>query len=218
MLAWAGDKGTLLNRGRAEGRQIMMVIQGESYLEPNPEALADLVWFFGHEISHLYQFLEDGDGAPWMVEGFADVHATHALVALGLYDQQQLERRYWAVSRECARELSGRPLLGARGRVAYVCGDLAGLAIMSMLPDGDLAEAWNQAREASDSGTINEALLYQTLRERGANPEHVAVLDKFVSQHHRDTDAAIRELLQASGLKPAYVDGSLSSMLFPFSR
>jgi hypothetical protein len=220
MLAWGGGVGQWSNRGRAEGRQIVMLVRGVDYLKEDPRLLGELVWFFAHEISHLHQFADDGDGAPWMIEGFADTIATDVLVSLGLWNDAVLERRYWSVARECARLLSHGPLAGARGRVSYVCGDLVGVALMSLLPDRNLARLWREARSKTgsthDADRVTTVRLLDAARGLGASEQGLAAVQAFVTGDHDDTDTAIRTLLDRVGLEPKYVKGSLSTMRFPF--
>lgn len=216
MLAWGGGTGSWSNRGRAEDRQIVMLIQGEQYLETDVGLLGDLVWFFAHEMTHLHQFVDHGDDAEsWMIEGFADTMATHVLVRIGLWNHAALERRYWSVARECARELSKGALAAARGRVAYVCGDLVGVALMALLPDHDLARLWKETRRGAHQG-VTRARLLETARRLGASEEGLAGVDAFVTGDHGDTDRAIASLLESARLDPKYVNGSLSSLSFPF--
>ncbi len=215
MLAWAGAEGGLLNRGRADGRQISMVIQGAPYLTEERAVLADLVWFFSHELVHHHQFVEDGEGDSWMIEGLADTLATATLVDVGLYDQATLERRYWQVARTCARTLHGRALQGARGRIAYVCGDLVGVAMLGMLPEGDLAGVFKAARAAA-GGEVSLEALVEALAARGVPAAATHAISHFVTAEHADSDLAIRELLEAAGRAPVYTAGSLSTMRFPF--
>lgn len=151
-----------------------------------------------------------------MIEGLADTFATSALTRLGLYDRGALERRYWGVARECARELAREPLADARGRGAYVCGDLAGVAMLGLLPQRDLAAVWKAARAASPDGRVSLDALCAALTDAGATAEGVEALRRFVQEPHGDTDQAIRALLEAAQLAPVYVDGSLSSLQFPF--
>ncbi len=214
MLAWGGAEGKWTNRGRADGRQIVMHIQGAEYLERKDGLLEDLVWFFAHEMTHLQQFVDDGEGEPWMVEGFADTLATEVLVKIGMWDRAALERRYWSVARECARELSRGPLAEARGRAAYVCGDLVGVALLAQLPDGGLAELWKRAR--TSQARVDKKQLLEAARALRVGDAQLRAIETFVATRHDDTDAAIRSLLEAAGLKPKYVKGSLSSMAFPF--
>lgn len=216
MLAWGGGVGDWSNRGRAEGRQIVMRIQGAAYLQRDLKLLGDLVWFFAHEMSHLHQFADGGEGEPWMIEGFADTLATEVLVRIGLWDKGVLERRYWSVARECARELSKGPLASARGRVTYVCGDLVGVALMQLIPSGNIAQLWVEARRGT--GRVTRKRLLQVAKDLGANDAGVAAIDAFVANEHADTDGAIRTLLESAKLKPIYTKGSLSSLAFPFGK
>lgn len=220
MLAWGGGVGPWSNRGRAEGRQIVMLVGGVEYLKEDPRLLGELVWFFAHEMTHLHQFADEGDGEPWMIEGFADTMATDVLVTLGLWNDAVLERRYWSVARECAQLLAHGPLAGARGRVGYVCGDLVGVALMSLLPDRNLARLWEEARSKTgsthDAGSVTMGRLLEAARELGASERGLAAVEAFVTGEHDDTDAAIRTLLDHAGLEPRYVKGSLSTMRFPF--
>ncbi|MCA9620237.1 MAG: hypothetical protein KC731_14545 [Myxococcales bacterium] len=217
MLAWGGGAGPWSNRGRAEGRQIAMLIAGADYLERSDARFADLVWFFAHEWTHRHQFVADGDGDAWMIEGFADTLATDVLVRVGLWGKGDLERRYWSVARECARLLAGRRLSESKGRIAYVCGDLVGVALMAVLPDHDLPALWKAARTAA-GGRVTRATLLQAARERGAAEDGVTIIDDFVSGLRDDTDRAIRDMLEGAKLDPSYRDGSLSSMAFPHLR
>lgn len=215
LLAWGGGEGGLHNRGYAHGRQIAMQVQGAPYLEPEPEAMADLLWFFAHELHHQHQFVPGRSGDTWMIEGFADTLATATLTELGVYDAAALERRYWRVARECARELPRGPLQGAKGRAAYVCGELAGLVVEARVPGG-LPAAWAATWALSpERGPALEALL-EAMGSLGAPPEATAALERFVTETHADSDAAIAALLEQGGLEPVFVDGGLSSLRFPF--
>ncbi|MCB9672462.1 MAG: hypothetical protein H6736_13680 [Alphaproteobacteria bacterium] len=215
-LAWGGPEGDLRNVGRAEGRQIVMSVQGAPYLDPEPD-LDPLVWFFAHELTHHHQRLGGVRWPTWMAEGFADLGATEALFALGRYERSDLERRYWSVSRECARLLTGRTLASSRGRVAYVCGDVAGLAVQGLLPDRDLPALWAVLAEDPDQDVTTDDLV-AALVARGADPDGAEAVRTFVEGRHEDTDAAIQAVLEAAGREPHYVEGSLSSLAFPFGR
>lgn len=215
MLAWGGDQGPWSNRGRAEGAQIVMVIKGAEYAAPNDQRLGDLIWFFAHEMSHLHQFRDKAYGEPWMIEGFADTMATEVLVKLGLWDKRSLERRYWSITQECARELSKGALTELRGRASYVCGDLVGVALMKLLPDHSLAALWRGAVG------IDRRVSLKTLRQAaltlGVSATSLEALEQFITTKHPDPDKAIAVMLEAATLKPQYANGGLSSMDFPFS-
>lgn len=215
LLAWGGEAEALLNQGHANGRQVAMQIRGAVYAEGDPQAIADLIWFFAHEIHHQHQFAGGRGGSTWMVEGFANTLATATLVELGLSDTAALERHYYSVARECARELSRGPLDGARGRANYVCGDLVGLVLEAQAPGG-IPAVWKQAQRLDPLGRPGRAELTVALFDAGVTPEVIGAIEAFVTQAHPDPDAAIAALLTAGGLEPVFVEGGLQTMAFPF--
>lgn len=106
------------------------------------------------------------------------------------------------------------PLSSTRGRAAYVCGDVAGLAITALLPDHDLPAAWKAAREQTGGGFGHDAL-FATLEARGAPVEGVAAVRTFVTTEHEDPAAAVVALLTAAGLEPVVDQGTVQRVEVP---
>jgi hypothetical protein len=147
LLAWEGPGDDWQNTGRAENPQIAMSIRGSRYLQPDPEILVDLIWFFAHERAHHFQLGPKVRIEEWPLEGGADTMATVVLADLGLLDQRALQRRYARVQHECARELARGPLDSQRGTRA--CGDLLSLGTLNILPNHDLFGFWGELLAAT---------------------------------------------------------------------
>lgn len=217
MFSWDPGGGKVLNRGRAEGSQILMTVRGDAYLQPSTDdVLTDLLWFFAHELTHHHQFVDGKNGPSWLIEGLADTVATAVLVDLKMTNRAALERRYWSVAEECENQMRRGPIDGARGRVAHVCGDLAGLMSASLLSDKDLGAAWQQAFER---GEVTTESWLETLDARGASREGVEALRGFLQETNtQEPMTAIEAAMRKSGLEPIVVNGGLSSFVYPFSQ
>jgi hypothetical protein len=204
LLAWGGPGDDTQNIGRAEGFQIAMSITGSRYLQPDPENLAALVWFFAHERAHHFQLNDGIHIEEWPLEGAADTMATVILADLGLLDERGLQRRYARVQHECARELARGPLDSQRG--THACGDLLSLGTLHLLPSHDLFGFWREllAAARAQGARIDTSFYLYVLGRAGIDESALTAIQQFVTESHADPNAATIDLLEGFGLNPVY--------------
>ena len=128
--------------------------------------LNDTLWFFAHEVAHLYQFSGDvelvgNNNEAWLHEGHADWLAAKALLALypdtDLYVKSKIER----AKVKCIEGLDKMTLNSAstQGRfdLYYTCGLVIHQAVDKALhthDSGDSASVWRAfSRQAEQLGT-----------------------------------------------------------------
>lgn len=206
LLAWEGPADDWENSGRAVGSQITMSIRGSRYLQPDPEVVADLIWFFAHERTHHFQLASGISIEKWALEGSADTMATVILADLGLFDQRSLQRRYARVQYECAQALARGPLDSQSGGGAYACGDLISLGTMHLLPSQDLFGFWREllATAKAQDARVDTSFYVYVLRREGIDDGILSTIERFVTESHPDPDAATIDLLDAMGLDPVF--------------
>lgn len=204
LLAWGGPGDDWQNIGRAEGSQITMSILGSRYLRPDPEALADLIWFFAHERAHHFQLEPGIQIEEWLLEGAADTMATVILADLGLLNQRALHRRYARVQHQCARELAQGPLDSRRG--THACGDLISLGTLASLPNHDIFGFWRDLLETAKAqgAWVDTSFYLYALQREEIDESVLTAMQRFVTESHADPDVATIDLLESLGLKPVY--------------
>lgn len=207
LLAWEGPGDDWHNVGRAEGSQITTSILGSRYLEPDTEAVTDLLWFFAHERAHHFQLAAEVPIEEWVLEGGADAMATLVLADLEVLDARAIRRRYERVEHACVGQLGRGPLAGSRGPGTPACGDLLTLATAQALPDHDLFRFWRDLLgEASGQGArVDTSFYVYFLRREGVAEPLADAIERFATEAHADPEAATAGLLDAVGLRPDIV-------------
>ncbi|MCU7554702.1 hypothetical protein OCL06_08835 [Alteromonas sp. ASW11-19] len=168
--------------------------------------LNDTLWFFAHEVAHLYQRSGKGDNiverqASWLHEGHAEWSAALALSALypdtNLYVSNKTDR----FKEHCATGLTDFPLAEAaeRGRfdLYYTCGLVIHQAIDSALrtkSDRDSYSLWNAFRERVETSDEQASDVFLTLVAQWVSEELAANVKIVVEQQQSDPREAIQQL------------------------
>lgn len=183
------------SRGAALQDQVSIHLLGAGWARPNLQVEHGfLVWYFSHEIAHLYQRIEDGSvtdrfmAEAWVQEGGAEALAALAVAALHPELGSYVEDRTRHAATECENGLAalGRPLdasdaAGAFGNY-YACG----LAIMMAIDrdvrrdsDGtrDLFDVWRLYLDETRAGTPWTAESFLSAASRsGATSETIRLV------------------------------------------
>jgi len=126
-----GPYGLLRYSGDALPGQFQISLYGGGWLTRSEVGVDLIRRATAHEAVHLWQSAInplDADVPGWIHEGAADAIATEALVALGVWTQEDADYEFKRAKKECADELDDGSLAGAeqRGSVRgiYACGHI----------------------------------------------------------------------------------------------
>jgi hypothetical protein len=176
------DDGRYGNQGGVIGNQLFVHWYGHSMFERMQEAnfIHDTLWFFAHEVGHLYQANGFDNDDAWIHEGAAEFKAYYYLQAQGRSDDYVLQRQQQATD-ECASTPSGQ------FQRFYSCGLLIALAMDDQLRqyghDG-LFALWrayteNLQQRPEQLGKTYYLQFYQQLTSAGS----AAQLQQLVAQY-----------------------------------
>lgn len=144
--------------------------------------LNNTIWFFAHEVAHLYQgdFYGDRDES-WLHEGHADWLAARALLALYPETEGYVTHKIDRFRTHCATGLTHFPLVEAadKGRfdLYYTCGLLIHQAIdLALQQQGgnDIYDLWTAFRIQADQGDKKASDLFLSMTEKWTSPLLVA--------------------------------------------
>ena len=203
LAAWEGAqaRGASMNGGTLKGL-ILMRIEGQAALTPNPE-LRDMVrWFIAHEAAHFWLGQAvgyQGQRDNWIMEGGADLLAARTI--------QRIDRAYSPTAflnkaiADCAVS-AGKPVALApeRGehRAAYACGTVFSL-VAERASGGDFyAFTRRFIGRHRARGEVNSADWLAALAER--NPAAANDIRAMLGRGAADPAAAIATLFRHSGI------------------
>ncbi|MBO9713815.1 hypothetical protein [Sphingomonas sp.] len=210
LVAWQGaEKPGWSLGGSVLPGTIVMQLSGKRVLASDPQVLAQLQWFLGHESSHFWlgQTVRYSRRAEsWITEGGADLLAIRAIETLAPgYDaheklQQELD--------ECLQRVGPGEALGASDdrnqfRAYYACGALMMLAAesVSKRKGGDLfgfVRALIGAKHAD--GSINADDWFTAFAAAGANPAIAVRLRDYVDKGDADPRGMWTAIFDSAGI------------------
>ena len=169
--------------------------------------LNDTIWFFAHEVAHLYQQSSKGDiygesHESWLHEGHADWLAALALLALYPETNAYVSNRIDSFRNHCAKGISDFPLAEAadNGRfdLYYTCGLLVHQAIDMALQkssDKDIFSLWVKFRQQAESGDKKGMEVFLGLLEDWTSREFVTKIKKVITIKLENPEDAIKQIV-----------------------
>lgn len=155
----------------------------------------DTLWFFAHEVAHLYQNSSNNDiyggiEESWLHEGHADWLAAHAIVNLYPETESFVVNKIEMLEKRCVEGLQTSPLIEAakEGRfdLYYSCGLLIHQAIDVALQrrNGsqiDIYALWNEFRTHAIDGDQIGVEAYFTTTQKWTSKKFVDNLQVFIN-------------------------------------
>ena len=194
--------------GSVAGQSTMVLrVHGKALLEPDEDARRRLIWFFAHEAAHMFQQVSGvrvgSNQQAWWHEGSADAMAHDVLRELGIASDAFLRKTYRQRIDTCGVAIEERTLIGHRGKIPYICGDLVAIAADTALPDHSLYDIWNsyqgRAPEELDDDEI-DALFLETLSALGASQKAVEAIGALIQDKQENGRIAILSTFETVGI------------------
>lgn len=150
--------------------------------------LNDTIWFFAHEVAHLYQTEFYGDRhESWLHEVHADWLAALALLELYPETEDYVTNRIDRFRTHCAKGLTNFSLIEAadKGRfdLYYTCGLLIHQAIDATLQqqgDNNIYDLWTAFQQQAESDNMKASDLFLSITEKWTSPELVERIEEIV--------------------------------------
>lgn len=170
--------------------------------------LNNTIWFFAHEVAHLYQRSKNAEilGSPnesWLHEGHADWLAAKALLALYPQTTSYVENKIARFKSHCAAGLENMTLRSAadNGRfdLYYTCGLLIHQAIEEEFKkhgNKDSFSAWEDFRTLAEKQGEHEASGFLNVVKANTSEAFVAKITSFITEQQENPVQAL-DLLNA---------------------
>jgi len=148
----------------------------------------DELWFFAHEIAHVYQHQNskvDVDEVAWIHEGFAELMAAKLLAQTNEELNDYAQGRFDNAKANCAAGLEVTPLGKATALkqfdLHYKCGLLLHRFISQNANEAlSVFELWNRYRAAIDNGIAPSKQTYLNVVEKLLQKEDFSLLQTVV--------------------------------------
>lgn len=214
------------------GQTLALKVEGDALRKESQPIFHEIMFFYAHEISHLFQHIEDvgrtTEEAAWISEGSANLMGHRALAKAGLTDNEFTNRELRNAYKSCRAVLAGDPLPAGRSLVQaryYDCGLMISLITEAALPDDDIFTFWSALTSAAlDAGGVyNGDLYYELMHKRGADKNVTSALKNLIASHIENSENPLRPdlsidldtLLNDVGLSPRFArSGALIDMVW----
>ena len=166
----------------------------------------DTIWFFAHEVAHLYQRSSTGNifgesHESWLHEGHADWLAALALLELYPETNEYVTDKIDKFRTHCAEGLANFPLAEAaeKGRfdLYYTCGFLIHQAIDLALrknSDEDIYSLWIEFRQQVEKGNRKGSETFLALTEKWTSKELVHKIKEVIENKLSIPEDALKQL------------------------
>ena len=165
------------------------------------------LWFFTHEIAHLYQHLGskvDVDEIAWVHEGFAELMAASLLLEVNDELNAYVQSRYNLAKDQCAKGLKSTPI----GRATelkefdlhYKCGMLLHRFILNnAIEELTVFDLWKRYRSAINQGELPSKQTYLKLIKPLLSEQKFLILTTIVA-NELAPNSTIEQFLMQSAL------------------
>jgi hypothetical protein len=169
--------------------------------------LNNTLWFFAHEVAHLYQRSSKGNiygemHESWLHEGHADWLAALALLELYPETTEYVTNKIDKFRTHCSKGLSNFPLVEAanEGRfdLYYTCGLLIHQAIdLTLQEDGDkdIYSLWVDFRKQAESGDNKGSEVFLSHTEKWTSEELVKKIKDVIEGELSDPKTTLNQLV-----------------------
>jgi hypothetical protein len=168
-----------------------------------------ILWFFAHEVAHLYQASKDGQvfGEPdhaWIHEGHAELLAAQGLEALFPESKDYIRERFQDAKEQCVAGLKEQKMSDASRRgqfgLHYTCGLLLHDAIdqQAMQQGSNATDVWQSLRDQVEVGEpVTAGLFWHVLQQRIPS-QVVAHFRRFIESRSDEPEASLDQLYPQS--------------------
>jgi hypothetical protein len=169
--------------------------------------LNNTIWFFAHEVAHLYQRSNQADiygerHESWLHEGHADWLAALALLELYPETSEYVTNKIDRFRTHCAKGLANFPLIEAadKGRfdLYYTCGLLIHQAIDLTLQensDKDIYSLWVDFRSEAEKGDRKGSEIFLSHTEKWTSKELVNRIKEVIENKLSSPKDALKHLV-----------------------
>lgn len=170
--------------------------------------LNNTIWFFAHEVAHLYQRSSKGDiygerHESWLHEGHADWLAALALLELYPETREYVTNKINRFRTHCSKGLANFSLAEAadQGRfdLYYTCGLLIHQAIDLTLQkngDKDIYSLWIDFRKQAEKGDKKGSEVFLSHTEKWASKELVKKIKEIINSKLSNPEATLNQLVK----------------------
>ncbi len=205
------------------GQTLALKVEGEAMRLETEKFFHEIMYFYAHEISHLFQHILDvgriTEQAAWISEGSANLMGyrtvTHARLTNTEFTDREMRNAYGS----CRDIMSGSVALGRTSVQSryYDCGLMVSLITEAALPNDDIFSFWNALADKAqeNDGVYDGDLYFELMRARGAKTSVVDALQDLVATHVEsanildgpDKSVDLDTLLSNVGLSPRFTSG-----------
>ena len=169
--------------------------------------LNNTIWFFAHEVAHLYQRSSRGDiygerHESWLHEGHADWLAALALLELYPETSEYVANKINRFRTHCSKGLNNFPLVEAadKGRfdLYYTCGLLIHQAIdLTLQKKGnkDIYSLWVDFRKQAEKGDEKGSEIFLSHAEKWTSEELVNRVKEVIESKLSNPDKTLNHLV-----------------------
>jgi hypothetical protein len=220
MVSWAGPTPKLRSLGGSVLPGLVLIrLEGEALVKPDPATLASARWFLAHESAHFWLGQEvryGGPGEAWITEGGADLLAVRAVGALDpAFDQKrELQRRL----DQCVELAPKGAIASAYERnqhdVYYGCGAMFALAAeAAAAKSGGSFMTFVKGAIAANKGdgVLNRGDWLAAFARAGGSADAAAIIAAMLDGPTADPRARLAALFDRSGV--AYRRGADGALL-----
>lgn len=169
--------------------------------------LNNTIWFFAHEVAHLYQRSSKGDiygerHESWLHEGHADWLAALALLELYPETSEYVANKINRFRAHCSKGLNNFPLVEAadKGRfdLYYTCGLLIHQAIDLALQEKgkkDIYSLWVDFRKQAEKGDEKGSEIFLSHAEKWTSEELVSRIKEVIESRLSSPESTLNHLV-----------------------
>ena len=176
----------------------------------NSSFVNQTLWFFAHEVAHLYQpgsteGVSENEEQSWLHEGNADYFAAIAMNFLyedaNSYVESRMTRAFESCTEGLAQTTLARAYKNGHFNLYYSCGMIMHRAIDSVVQQKTLGEeslftVWKRLQKAVNSGMPPGTATFLTLLEPYNAPELIKAINNATSDHAFKAIQGIETLYQ----------------------
>lgn len=201
------DNGTYGNQGGVLANQVFMHWYGKiAHLGINE---VDTLWFFSHEIAHLFQGAAAGivdHEHAWIHEGMAEFMASITLTELLPHERSTIVDRVSKAQSRCITDLKGYALVDSGNRrkfnVYYTCGLLINQAIHNeankLNPAVTGFTIWQAFQDSVNKGNATSSRTFLAAVKPFVSSEFFAQLQRIILPQNTRAATDIEQLIKMS--------------------
>ncbi|MBD1581068.1 hypothetical protein [Pseudoalteromonas sp. S16_S37] len=172
------------------------------------EFVEKTIWFFAHEVAHLYQKSSKGqiyaaENQSWLHEGGANWFAANAILVLYPDKKEYVNKKVERYKEHCVKGLADGPLIEAasRGRfdLYYTCGLLIhrGIELAAQRRQKQQENTytiWKKFRHEVELGAPSELSTFLTVVENETSKELVSTITNMINTRSSEPPSLVNQL------------------------